>query len=184
MENYDQLSRLRFQKESTDEELRVAIQQWATLVITDYLINQAQAVYEKERQPLLAKQANKFLEVMTDNRYYLSITADNELILIDKEKRRKASNAWSSGLSDQVYLAMRFALASEFNKRNEPIPLILDDILVRFDPHRQLGTAKVMFQLSQHQQILLFTCHPEMENILERASNGTDFGVVRLKNPS
>ncbi|NLJ48178.1 MAG: hypothetical protein GX428_01120, partial [Candidatus Atribacteria bacterium] len=78
-------------------------------------------------------------------------------------------NEWSSGLADQVYLSIRFGLALEFGRINEPLPILLDDILVNFDPSRQVATAKIILQLSEENQIFLFSCHPETKNIIQRA---------------
>ena len=82
----------------------------------------------------------------------------------------KKENIWSSGLADQVYLAIRLSMAQEFGKSRESIPVILDDILVRFDPKRQLEAAKVILSFSNSQQVLLFTCHPEIRDIFSEAS--------------
>lgn len=40
-------------------------------------------------------------------------------------------------MGDQIYLAVRVALAMAFAEQIESMPLILDDILVRFDEVRQ-----------------------------------------------
>jgi len=42
---------------------------------------------------------------------------------------------------------------------SEPCPLILDDALSNFDDKRAALALDVLLGLSQHRQILLFTCH-------------------------
>lgn len=44
---------------------------------------------------------------------------------------------WSSGLGDQVYLALRLRLSRVLRRKVESMPLLLDDVLVRFDIERQ-----------------------------------------------
>jgi recombinational DNA repair ATPase RecF len=71
----------------------------------------------------------------------------------------RGEDAWSSGLADQTYLALRLGMARQFGLRAEPLPLILDDLLVRFDEERRLGAAKVLLEIAREHQVLLFSCH-------------------------
>ena len=82
---------------------------------------------------------------------------------------RKHELFWSSGLSDQVYLATRLGLAREFGKHSEPLPLIFDDILVRFDATRRRTAARALLDVAAHQQVLLFSCHPEVVSAVQDA---------------
>ena len=63
----------------------------------------------------------------------------------------------------QLFLAMRFALIEEYAKNAEPMPVVLDDILVNFDPERAKAACKVIINLSDRFQIIFLTCHPETE---------------------
>ncbi|NWQ43330.1 hypothetical protein MLOOGBEN_21755 [Bacillus sp. EB106-08-02-XG196] len=63
------------------------------------------------------------------------------------------------GTTDQLYLALRIASIEQYVKDNEPIPFILDDILVHFDDERSKETLKVLLELSKHTQIVFFTHH-------------------------
>jgi len=69
-------------------------------------------------------------------------------------------------LADQVYLAIRLGLAREFGRHSEPLPVILDDVLVKFDPSRRLNSARVILEFAREQQVLLFSCHPEFVDII------------------
>ena len=82
---------------------------------------------------------------------------------------RKHELFWSSGLSDQVYLATRLGLAREFAKHSEPVPLIFDDVLVRFDATRRRTAARALLDVAAHQQVLLFSCHPDVVNAVQDA---------------
>ncbi|HAK73735.1 MAG TPA: hypothetical protein DCP36_09275, partial [Sporomusaceae bacterium] len=48
----------------------------------------------------------------------------------------------------------------------EPLPLILDDVLVRFDAPRQQGTAKVLLEVAKGQQVFLFSCHKHTRQLI------------------
>jgi len=40
------------------------------------------------------------------------------------------------------------------------MPVMVDDVLVNFDPMRQGAAARVLAELSDICQVLVFTCHP------------------------
>ena len=57
----------------------------------------------------------------------------DSLALLNERGDRLSMSHWSSCLADQVYLALRLALAKVFSFQVDALPIILDDILVRFD---------------------------------------------------
>lgn len=52
-----------------------------------------------------------------------------------------------------------------FSKQIEPMPLILDDILVRFDEKRQHEAIRFLADLGRTEQVFLFTCSQETARI-------------------
>jgi len=171
----DKLSELLFEQKTLQEQLSDATKRWATLVTVRHLIDQARNKYEHERQPEVIKKASRFVKVMTDRPYRLVMPVGNSDIQLEDTETGSYKNemGWSSGLADQVYLAIRFGLAHDFSEHAESLPIILDDVLVRFDPERQLGTAKVILNLAQNHQVLMFTCHPLTREIIENAFDET-----------
>ncbi|MDY7094760.1 MAG: hypothetical protein SX243_17450 [Acidobacteriota bacterium] len=144
---------------------------WATAALARGLLEEARETYEERRQPRVLQRAADLLATMTDDRYRLLPCAETGGVqLEDRRLGRKGEAAWSSALADQVYLALRLALAEELGQHQEPLPLILDDILVRCDPPRQRATARVLAQLAGHRQVLFFTCHPDSRRALEQAA--------------
>ena len=96
------------------------------------------AASEEVRQPVVIRKAGEYLRFMTGGRYSLQSTFDGrQLFAVDGMQRRIPEKEWSSGLGDQIYLAIRISLAVAFSHQIESMPLILDDILVRFDEERQ-----------------------------------------------
>jgi uncharacterized protein YhaN len=65
----------------------------------------------------------------------------------------------SSGTRDQLFLALRLATLEEYLERSEPMPFIVDDILVNFDDERARATLDVLAELGTRTQVLLFTHH-------------------------
>ena len=69
--------------------------------------------------------------------------------------------ALSFGAREQLGLISRFAYADLLRQAGRPTLLILDDALVHSDTTRLSAMKRVLFDVAQRHQVLLFTCHPE-----------------------
>jgi uncharacterized protein YhaN len=65
----------------------------------------------------------------------------------------------SDGTCDQLYLALRLASLQVWLGSHEPIPLVVDDILMNFDDQRAASTLQLLDNLASQTQILFFTHH-------------------------
>ncbi|UTF51882.1 AAA family ATPase [Desulfomicrobium sp. ZS1] len=63
----------------------------------------------------------------------------------------------SSGTRDQLYLALRLASLELRSKTTEPMPFIVDDILINFDEERSHATLEVFAAMAERTQIIMFT---------------------------
>ena len=68
----------------------------------------------------------------------------------------------SDGTLDQLYLSLRLATLEKYLETNEPMPFIVDDILIRFDDDRARATLEVLADLSEKTQVLFFTHHARL----------------------
>ena len=168
MEQDEQLSDLLFQQRTVQEQLTDATRRWATLMVCRHLLEEARGVYERERQPQVIREADRFLHTMAHGRYRLLAAVGEDGVHLESNRSlaRKEEVAWSAGLADQVYLAIRLGLAREFGRHSEPLPVILDDVLVKFDPARRKNAARVILDFAREQQVLLFSCHPEFVDLI------------------
>ena len=157
-------------KEHLEAELRSSLEEWLSLMYTEEVLNRAQAIYESGKQPEIMMMANQFLKEMTMGKYVLTISDNGKDIQIEDNMHRiKTEAVWSSGTGDQVYLAIRLAMALSFGSQIEPLPIVLDDIFVRFDEERQKETLRFLMELGKTQQIFLFTCHARTMHLAEEA---------------
>ncbi len=62
----------------------------------------------------------------------------------------------SDGTTYQLYLALRLASLETYLKNNEPIPFIVDDILMRLDDRRAMAALQVLAELSTKTQVIFF----------------------------
>ncbi len=84
----------------------------------------------------------------------------------------------SDGSRDQLYLALRLATLEDYLASIEPIPFIVDDILVHFDNDRAAATLKVLAELSARTQVILFTHHAHIADLA--IGIGGDVHLTRL----
>jgi len=73
----------------------------------------------------------------------------------------------SAGARDQLYLAARLALVDVVAGGN-PLPLILDDPLVHFDPFRRENTRNLLKEVSKKHQVILLSCHDYYDDWADR----------------
>jgi uncharacterized protein YhaN len=180
MESEEESSELRLQLAMLQESLQVEAEKWAVLTISRTLLAETRLKYERERQPAVIQEAQRFFSAITSGRYerILSLPGENRIAVEDRTGTRKDSSELSRGTVEQLYLALRFGLVREFGRRSEPMPVIMDDILVNFDPDRARETCRALDELSRAQQVILFTCHPETASLVN--SETKDCNLIEL----
>ena len=70
----------------------------------------------------------------------------------------------SRGTLEQVYLSLRLAYLEVYHHGDLALPLMMDDVLVNFDPDRASHAAHALTRFSEETeiQVLLLTCHPQV----------------------
>jgi uncharacterized protein YhaN len=85
----------------------------------------------------------------------------------------------SDGTRDQLYLALRVASLERLAETGDPLPLVLDDVLVQFDEDRARAALGVLGALARSMQVLLFTHHEKTALLAKEAV--ADVVVHRLR---
>ena len=158
----DELFELQNRKSNAEARMKEALREWAVYNIANAMIHEACDHFYSDLQPSVVKTANQYLETMTYGRYRLDNDPANNEIAVRDSRSSKTSNQWSAGLGDQVYLSLKMALAQEMG--NERMPMIMDDILVRFDLDRKEAACKAIYDFSRENQVIMFTCDPSLAN--------------------
>jgi uncharacterized protein YhaN len=86
----------------------------------------------------------------------------------------------SDGTRDQLYLALRLATLERHLAQAEPLPFIVDDILINFDDDRTAATLKVLAELAKKTQVILFTHHARLKELAGEVRNGAGVFVREL----
>ena len=165
----EERSNTRLRQESILARIDEASEKWAVLTLCRTLLDETRKLYESERQPEVLRHASEFFALLSEGRYARVIAPlDSEDIVVEKcDGARVSPENLSRGTAEQLYLAMRLALVREYSEHVEPLPVIFDDIFVNFDPPRTRRSIDAVRDLSHTHQILLFTCHPHLLELVE-----------------
>ncbi|SDF53175.1 MULTISPECIES: AAA family ATPase [unclassified Paenibacillus] len=142
---------------------------YAVLALAKTLLQRTRRLYEEEKQPAVLKRAAHYMEQMSAGRYtrVLIPFGEKTIALARPDGQVVWSHHFSRGTAEQVYLAIRFALAEALTNRAS-VPFVLDDILVNFDQERLGLAAKALIALSDSHHVMMTTCHPHVVDLIKR----------------
>jgi len=168
IEKGEEGSALRIEKAANIQKLREKADEWSVLTLARTVLGEAIKKYERDRQPGVIREAQSFFSKMTLGRYSRIFAPLDEakIYAVDGDGRQKEIQDLSRGTAEQLYLSLRFGFIREFSKRAESLPIVFDDILVNFDPERFRAACEAIKELTENNQILYFTCHPETVDLL------------------
>lgn len=128
-------------------------------------LHDATNTLQRRFAPRISKRAQELFSKLTGDRYQrITLGEDLSLSACAQEEDVLRSSQWrSDGTVDQLYLALRLAVAEELTPE---APLILDDALVRFDDQRLAAALEILKKEANHKQVLLFTCQSRESNLI------------------
>ncbi len=172
----DELARLRQQESDLQESIKSTSHTWASFALARQLILQAKQNFENERQPQVIRMASEIFSNITGGRWQ-GISAqleENSLQVFPPHGAPTSPLNLSRGTQEQLYLSLRLAYIRNHAEHATALPIIMDDILVNFDAERAKHTAKALLSLNKasasgnkSHQILFFTCHPHIADMLQ-----------------
>ena len=171
--NEEESSALRLQRNVLLEQIQVHAHEWTKLTIARNLLEEARRKFEQERQPGVVRHAQTFFADITQGRYQqvYAPLGQQTITVNDSDGLRKEPSQLSRGAREQLFLSLRFGLIRELGQRTEPLPVIVDEVLVNFDRDRAFRAALAFMELSHTNQILVFTCHPSVIGLFQSAAS-------------
>jgi uncharacterized protein YhaN len=159
----DESERLRLEMEGLREAIARAADAYLVLSVACHLLSEAQLRYEADSQPKIAAAASRAFSAMTRGRYTQVVfpVGGGDLKVLESEGGEKPVAKLSRGRREQLYVAMRVGLLDSLDDVGESLPVLMDDVLVDFDPPSAQETAEVIADLAKRRQVVLLTCHPE-----------------------
>lgn len=120
-------------------------------------LSDASAELHRRFSPQITQRTQALMNAMTQGRYR-RITLGEDLTLHAEAEAEDVlrDSLWrSDGTVDQLYLSLRLASAEALVPS---APLILDDVLVRFDDKRLNAAMTILRETALSRQVILFTC--------------------------
>jgi uncharacterized protein YhaN len=150
--------------EMKKQHLRDNAADWVRAQVSLFVLEKAISEYENTRQPEVIKAAKDIFANITNHEYSMIIKAveSNELKIQDSSGRNKSIIEMSRGTKEQLYFAMRLGLIKVYEAEKEPMPIIMDDILVNFDDDRGPLAIKELAKFARDRrdrQVVVLTCH-------------------------
>ena len=185
-EGSETLSRLRLRAASLSGTIRGWGLEWSRYALARHLLLEARGRFEQERQPGVIRAASALFSAITGGAW-VGIAAsleDSSLRVLPPHGEPVSPEVLSRGTQEQLYLALRLAHIRNHAAQAAALPVIMDDVLANFDPDRALRTAQTFGDLASSQegspghQLLYFTCHPHMADMLRKAVPGVGLYVM------
>lgn len=137
--------------------------------------------FRRDNQAPILEKAQDYFVMMTQGSFSglgVDYVADKGRLVGLRNDKKIPVEAMSDGTADQLYLALRLAGLELHLANMEPVPFVLDDILVNFDDDRAAATLKILGEIAKKNQVLFFTHHSRLVDLAEKAAAD----VVKIHN--
>jgi uncharacterized protein YhaN len=166
----EDLRKLRLNEQRLIAEAGNLANEWIRLMLASCLLDKARERFEKEGQPHVVDLASQYFEHITGGSYTRVIASpegrSGKIEVLSRNNERLSVDVLSTGTQEQLYLCLRFAFVNHRATTCEPLPIIMDDVLVNFDANRAMAAAQTICKLAESHQVLFFTCHPATVKLL------------------
>ena len=164
--------------------IREGVGQYLRLRMASVILRREIERYREENQGALLARGGAYFKRLTLDSFTGLATDFNEkdepiLLGVRPTGQRVRIEAMSDGTRDQLYLSLRLASLEKYLEASEPMPFVVDDILVNFDDQRAAATLGALAELSKKTQVLFFTHHGRL---VELAQGVADQGQVSVLN--
>ncbi|MBK9259257.1 MAG: AAA family ATPase [Polyangiaceae bacterium] len=155
--------------------MAVLVEEYARAKLAHRLLEDEIKQYREKNQGPIIRRASELFERLTLGSF-VGVRGDNEgdegkpiLECVRPGGVHVTVDGLSDGTRDQLFFALRIASLERYFEHNEPIPFILDDILVNFDDARSRASLEVLGELSRRTQVLFFTHHARVAELARDA---------------
>ena len=164
METLGQAEQLEQEKAKAQARIADLELHYRALVRAQETLVQATQELQRRFAPRISQRAQSLFGKLTGQRYNrLSLLQDLSVEAGAEGENTLHGTLWrSDGTVDQLYLALRLAVAEELTP---DAPIILDDALVRFDDTRMRAALEILREAADQKQVILFTCQSRERNV-------------------
>ena len=141
---------------------------------TKILLDVIERYREEHQGPILKRASDYFRQISLGSFSALRTDINDQgrpvLIGVRPDGTWLKVDGMSDGTRDQLYLALRLATLDWRLESNEPMPFIVDDIMINFDDDRSRATIKALSGLAERNQII--PLYPSPKDRGDRRKNG------------
>lgn len=149
--------------QATLARLRDDVIRYSRLRVASTLLSRRIDDYRRRNQaPLLLRAGALFREMTLQSFERLEADVQEErpvLVGLRPDGTRVPADGMSEGTRDQLFFALRLAAVEASSIEGEPMPFVVDDVLVHFDDDRSAAALRVLADVASRTQIVLFTHH-------------------------
>ena len=173
MDGGDKAAEAQLEAESCLAALRGSVDEYIRLRLGSAVLSKAMERYREANQDPILKRASALFAALTlgsfmDLRLDYGERDKLQLFGMREGGRSVPVEGMSEGTCDQLYLALRLAALERSLEGREPIPFIVDDLLVMFDNLRATAALAALQDLATKTQVILFTHHRHVVDLAQK----------------
>ncbi|MFP4049758.1 MAG: ATP-binding protein, partial [Desulfovermiculus sp.] len=177
MDGSDQAAQKAEEAQQELASIRRQAERFTRLRLASLVLEEAIERYRTENQdPVLALAGQYFRELTLGSFSSLRTDVDDRgeqvIVGLRGDADRVQVQGMSDGTRDQLYLALRLASLEYRLEKSEPMPFIVDDILVNFDEERTRAALQAMARLGEKNQVLVFSHHRQVADAVRELNLG------------
>ena len=132
---------------------------YKSLTMARELLSQSVEEQNASFLPQLNRETGGILSRLTNGKYRELLIDDTFQVQVQAGGRYREAGFFSAGTRQQIYLAVRLAVARRLQKQGESYPLILDELFSGYDDSRLEDTLDFLREYAQgsKEQVILFT---------------------------
>ena len=161
-------------KESASQilaEMHSEVERYLRAKIAAHMLEEQIERFRRENQTPLLTRASQLFSQLTLGAYKgLRDDLDDKgtpfVLGVRPDDKEVPVDGMSDGTCDQLFLSLRLAALESHLHKAEPMPFVVDDILIGFDDERSRAALEVLGDLASKTQVILFTHH---ERVVELA---------------
>ena len=146
-------------------------EQFLRMQISAKILEQQIETYRKKNQAPILSRAGDYFSLLTLGSFKGlrdDLSEEGKPILhgLRPDDIEIGIEALSDGTRDQLFLALRLAALEQQFVKSEPLPFIVDDILIGFDDNRTKACLGVLAEIALKTQVLVFTHHQRVVELV------------------
>jgi uncharacterized protein YhaN len=167
--------------------VRENVERWCRVRLAAVVLSREIERYREENQgPLLAASSALFSRLTLNAFAGIKAGFDEKdrpcLRCVRADGTEVDVSGLSDGTRDQLYLSLRLASLLRRAEVAEPMPLVLDDVLIQLDDQRAAAALSVLAEVARTMQVLFFTHHARLVELARVAIPSSELVVHELTN--